>query len=319
MPTTSRSGWGVAVALAGLLVLTGCGGGTASAPAPSEPSAAPSASADPAPAPAVIAFGGDCANVIDPAPYAGADASAHHADPPSPILTLGGISCSWYGSSGSTLSIDVFPEHLVTGDLASKYGDPTCENAYDGLDCHVAGTANGTWVHVAMPALIESGAAPEGLQAALDDVLSRTGDWPAPVAETRTGLWWDPVDCEQLGALIDVAGIMQGTEFYAGYPTGFGPSVSREILEREGVTAWCPWYSYELGGIWMRLYPGSGFQWAEVAGTPATVAGAVEAVTIEGPGASTLYATDGTNTVSVSEAPIPREELAARVLAALNG
>ncbi|MDX2377384.1 hypothetical protein M4I32_11295 [Microbacterium sp. LRZ72] len=314
-----------ALALGIALSLSGCA--AAASPAASPSGTAVAETADPASDPAsdpevaVVAFGDDCDNVFaDPALYLpGAQASPRF--PPSGVTTLGGISCGWNDSAGGghVLSVYAFPEAAVPADLAQAYTDVTCEPSYDTIDCHLAGAAEGTWIIVTTSAIDERSEDPH-LAPALAEALGNASSSPVPNAASRSAAWWD-VDCAQLGSDADVAGLFDGAEFYEGYPTGFAPHPVSTFLEEEGVVAWCPWYSYERGGIWLNAYPGAGFQWDGVEASAASVAevdGASAAAYIDQYGTSVLVASDGTNIVTVQEAPVPLEEMAARLLVALR-
>lgn len=269
---------------------------------------------------AVVPFDGDCANVVsDAAALVGGEVTASPDFPPEAIATLGGIGCHWFSANGTSLSVYVAPEHLVPGPLIDRFTAGGCELSYDWQECHLSGSSGGMWALVSMPSLDERGTPPPSIVQALDEVLGSVSGWPAGVPAVRTDEWWEPIDCEQLGADIDVTALMAGTEFYAGYPTDSAPHPISEMIDPAGVSQWCPWFSYDLGGIWMNLYPGARFQWDLLEGAPTTVAGAEAAVLTEVYGTTVLAATDGTNIVTVQEAPIPLEELAAQVLAALNG
>jgi len=317
----ARRGW-AAIAVTGMLLLTGCvgdaggSGGASAAPSSPQPSVTPTPTP---PAEAVVPFGGDCANVVaDPASILGGEAIASPLVGPDPIRTLGGIGCDWYDSTGASLTVYVVPETEVPTGLVGRYPAGACESAYDAYVCHISGTQEGMWAMVTMPASAGSDTPPTVLASVLDGVLDGVASWPIGVPAERTDDWWDPVDCANLGAVIDVTALMQGTEFYEGYPTGWGSHPISEVIEQAGVSEWCPWYSYELGGIWLTVYPGAGFQWDLVEGTPVTVAGAESAVATVVYDTSLVMATDGTNIVTVQEAPVPLEELAAKVIAALG-
>jgi len=302
--------------------LSACAPTPQAQPAPAAAEQTPTSTPTPAATGPVEAFGGDCAHALpDASAVVGYEAVPVPATGPVGIRTLGGIGCTWYNAADEfqSVSLHALPVDDVPATMRGAFESVTCLQSYDWQQCHLGGTAAGTWVLVSAPALDEAGAAPD-LAPALAAALASAGAWPDPRAATPSEDWWESVDCAQLETEADIAGAFAPHPFEAGYPSGFGDSPLTDVLAP--TDQWCPWYSSDAGTrIWMNLLPGAGAQWDDAAfadGTPVEVAGAVAAVLVTEDGSEVLYATDGANVLRVREAPVPLPDLATRVFAALS-
>lgn len=282
-----------------------------------------------------MAFGGDCANVLDAAQVEailGAGAlpfaewmAVHQPDytpPPSgPLERAGGIDCRWMASDdaeglpeGMTeIGIFAMPVDAAGDDEIAALAEARCDPQYDSTSCRLGRTSGATWLMARAGAFI--GTPPEDLLiAALDAAESNLASYPEPVPATREAAWWDIRDCVELGKAIDLAAIL-GPDYHDGYWEG-SPQHEDFLLEAAGVGQFCQWSSdsaaipagEEHYIVSLSLEPGGHWRWADVAGRDdveaAEVAGAEEAVRFVFHGedrisSATTWATDGTNLMHV--------------------
>lgn len=312
------------ILLVALAAVTGC---ASNGPSQATPVATPVAEPTPAPSETVPpelvrAFDGDCGAVFtDADAVLGFDASLGENDAPTGVGTLGGIRCNWTAVDDvwEHLALTALPVPQVPDELQSRYETTACDWSYDTLDCHLAGSAGGTWVMVSKSMLDENGPTPD-LAPVLAAALETAAAAPEPVAATRTADWWEPADCATLEVAADIAEVYAPATFEPGYPSGFGEWPTDEVVAP--FDQWCPWYSYDTSeAIWMNLLPGAGSQWEHSSfdgATPVEVTGAQSAVLVSTEDREVLYATDGANVLRITMSPIPMPDLAARVFAAMG-
>lgn len=247
-----------------------------------------------------------------------------------PIGTLGGLACTWFAAEGadlpegvSNITTVVMPSSAVPPEFAAKYSVALCEPNYDSSNCRLGRVVGDTWVSASAGWQVRE-APRELLSSAIDAVASNlesaTRPRPAVIAE---GVWAIP-DCVALTGAIGLE------ELIGPYRHGYweGSEQPEEVLlAAAGVVRGCPLVSdseridhdtQETYVLMPQVAPGLGWQWEELrAGTGAApseieVPGAVDAFASDwGYGTSKVFATDGTNVVSVYLGDV---DLAVRIL-----
>lgn len=332
--------------------------GCAASPTPGSTSAtpirtaSPTASAETTSAQPVLAFGGECANVITDeqltavlGPEAGprAEGGLDLFWLPS-AETGGGLRCAWNANATGEDRIpgadyvwaDVLASDLVPAATKEHYSSARCEGVYDGTVCHLGVESGGAWTLVSTGLLeYNDEVAPAALSELASFVSVNAREHPSAVASQRTAKWWTRPNCEALGIAIGLDGFFSHPK--AGYWEG-GPGAFDGVLSEAGLQIECPWVSEYLdeGDIWGTLIvtvaPGSGWMWPEMgrieqngaAGGPPIVSddvdvvGASEARQLSyGEGQGMIVATDGTNIVRVTVTSGDSVVATERVLASL--
>lgn len=307
------------------------------------PTATATATPDPEPqlfAPA-MAFGGDCAQVIDASALSSAVGvelgPAMDLSTPE-VRTLGGLDCSWESTTFESVQVSALPADVVPASVVSTYSDTVCEGfRYDSEGCRRAVSDGYTWMLVTVSGVFGNadGVSNDVVAARLDAVAplfeSALEDAGRPMPAARTSSWWSPTTCDELLERVSVADILGATDFVEGYPSAFGTDVHIEIARDAGLGTVCRWYapnSDRLDAVIVTIYPGGAWEWDRLAAgdgrrdvpVPVDVAGATEAVRGVGairPDSSYLLATDGVNVVEIMEAP-DVVNAAERVLSAMR-
>jgi hypothetical protein len=272
-----------------------------------------------------LAFGGDCDVMADAAELSAVVGTALHAPADladAGVRTLGGIMCVWPADGGDIFAY-ALPASVVPPDVRQKYGEPVCEGFfYDGSGCRVGIADEETWMLVTAGSFlvdgeVDEGAVGERLAAVVPTFEAALPAAGSPAAADRTSNWWSSVTCEELGARVPLASLIDG-DIQEGYPSAFGTDVPSELAERLGTKRFCPWYARTASGameaVVITAYPGGGWDFerkrAQAATgrelTPLTVDGATSAVTGVGgirPDQSYLLAMDGVNLLEQLEAP----------------
>lgn len=332
--------------------------GCAASPTPASTSAtplrtaSPTASAETTSAQPVLAFGGECDNVVTDeqltavlGPEAGprAEGGLDLFWLPS-AETGGGLRCAWNANATEEDRIpgadyvwaDVLASDVVPAATKEHYSTARCEGVYDGTVCHLGVESGGAWTLVSTGLLeYDAEIAPEVLTELASIVPANARGYVPPVASHRSEAWWARPDCEAVGLSIGL------DEFFSNPTAGNwegGPGAFDRILSDVDLQVACPWFSEYLneGDIWGELTvtvaPGSGWMWpemrrvgqSEAAGGPPVVSTEVKVVGASaarmlsyGEGQQMAIATDGTNVVRVTVTrgdPIMATE---RVLASL--
>lgn len=307
------------------------------------PTATATATPDPEPqlfAPA-MAFGGDCAQVIDASALSSAVGvelgPAMDLSTPE-VRTLGGLDCSWESTTFESVQVSALPADVVPASVVSTYSDTVCEGfRYDSEGCRRAVSDGDTWMLVTVSGVFGNadGVSNDVVAARLDAVAplfeSALEDAGRPMPAARTSSWWSPTTCDELLERVSVADILGATDFVEGYPSAFGTDVHIEIARDAGLGTVCRWYapnSDRLDAVIVTIYPGGAWEWDRLAAgdgrrdvpVPVDVAGATEAARGVGairPDSSYLLATDGVNVVEIMEAP-DVVNAAERVLSAMR-
>lgn len=294
------------------------------------PTPTPSATADAGP---VRAFDADCAQMLTndqrdallgPGSITEAEQMAQwHPDAGvavaiNPVGTLGGLECTWFAGEGAqlpagvaSLTTMVTPASAVPREYAAKYSVPVCEPNYDASICRFGRIIGDNWISAAVGFAVYE-APIDMLTAVVDAVERNLGAATQPRGITRMeGVWAIP-DCTELGQAIALE------ELIGPYRHGYweGSEQPEEVLfAAAGVARGCPLFSdnervdpaFEKFVIMTpQIAPGLGWQWEQLradagsASLPVEVDGAADAFAVDsGHGAYGLFATDGTNVVSV--------------------
>lgn len=309
------------------------------APPVSESPSAPVTPAEPSASPTPDA-------IVEPAAWAAGDCTALLSEQTAPaelgaipvnenpftqvaITTLGGISCSFYVDSW-VLAL-AFPVEQVPADIIARYREPVCEGfGYDGWGCRVGRESGGAWTLTTIGDLSGSAEATPLLDATADAVAANVAAATPGIAADRTDGWWPQRTCTEVGAAIDLAGMLGIDEFDEGYPKDGGTDVSTEIVERAGTAlGYCAWYGWtgdELRAVQFWPHPGGGWAWdeigAELSGATALDVGGTTAARIGATinGDQHAQVTDGVNvfTAVVDEIPGDGSAALAEILAALS-
>ncbi|GLJ81226.1 hypothetical protein [Microbacterium imperiale] len=294
------------------------------------PTPAPSATADAGP---VRAFDADCAQMLtndqrDAILGSGSITEAEQMaqwNPDAgvvvaldPVGTLGGLECSWYAAEGAdlpegltTLTTMVVPASAVPAEYAAKYSVPVCEPNYDSSGCRFGRIVGENWVSAYVGFAVYE-APREMLAGVVDTVEQNLATATQPRPDTRTDGVWAIPDCTELGRAIALE------ELIGPYLHGYweGSEQPEEVLfAAAGVARSCPLFSdsarvdpasEKFVIMTPQIAPGLGWQWEQLradagsAPLPVEVDGAADAFAVDsGHGAYGLFATDGTNVVSV--------------------
>lgn len=350
----------VTLSIAAVLLLSGCASTPTADPAET-PAPIPSqtATSTPTPSPSVpgegiVAFGGECANVLSDAQvqeilgagalpfpeWMAAHDPGYRAPASGPLERAGGIDCRWMAADdaeglpeGMTeIGILAMPADAAGDAETAALAEARCDPQYDATSCRLGRSSGDTWLMARAGAFI--GTPPEELLvAALDAAESNLAAYPAPVAAAREASWWDIRECVELGKAIDLAEIL-GPDYHNGYWEG-SPQHEDFLLEAAGVGQFCQWSSdssaipegEEHYIVSLSLEPGGHWRWADLAADdrlPADVTGAQEAIRFVAEGedrisSATTWATDGVNVLSVGiEGGHVDVRIAERVLAEMG-
>jgi len=349
-----------ALVIATVLLLSGCVAAPTAEPIDTPtPATTGTASPTPSPTPSVpaegiVAFGGDCDNVLTEAQVEeilGAGAlpfpewmAVHYPDygePASgPLERAGGIDCRWMAADdaeglpeGMTeIGILAMPAEAAGDAETAALADARCDPQYDSTSCRLGRSSGDTWLMARAGAFMETPPV-ELLSAALDAAESNLAAYPAPIAAAREASWWDIRDCVELGKAIDLADIL-GPDYHNGYWEG-SPQHEDFLLEAAGVGQFCQWSSDSMAIpegeehyiVSLTLEPGGHWRWADLAADdrlPADVNGAQEAIRFVAEGedrisSATTWATDGVNLLLVGvEGGSVDVRIAERVLAEMG-
>jgi hypothetical protein len=300
----------------------------------------------------LLAFGGDCANVITDTQLTGVlgPAAGPRTEGGLDLFWLpsaetgGGLQCAWNANAAeqdrvagvSYVWADVLASDVVPAATKEHYSVARCEGVYDGTMCHVGVESGGAWALVST-GLQEYGdeVAPDVLGELASVVSSNARSYTSPVALPPDENGWARPDCEKIGKALIV------DEFFSNPKPGHwegGPDAFHRILSDTGLEVTCPWFSEYLdakdvwGTLTVTVAPGSGWAWSEIGriegvgsseGPPVVsseiqVVGAVAARQISyGEGQRMVIATDGTNIVRVEATTGDPVVAAQRVLGAL--
>jgi len=251
------------LALAVTVVLAGCAGVPAPAatsaqtagPVTQEPSAP---TPDPTPVPVAETgetipaqvFGGDCAAVFsedEVGDIVGADV-ALYSESVWELSQAGGFSCIWRTEDYSTLvNLDFLPRASITatsetascetGDGEVESSDWRCELEHEQSGIRVSG-------FLAIPGSEAEFTATAAL-AALSDQFDRRAapDQAVPAPIPAADSWSNPVDCEALGAAVDLRPVFNNTPGFGWYAGGGDvfPSPARMELWGDSYALTCTW------------------------------------------------------------------------------
>lgn len=300
---------------------------------PSESAALPTAEPTVLPRPN-LAFGGDCAAIFadgELSPLVGTDVVLSPAQTPgraSAVEVLGGTSCTWADASGAQLVwLTVIPATGLDEIIADASADqPWCygsdEVAAEEGTCSFSTVVDGYWLSGVFNVAWASGKrATDGIDALSVLLGGRAAVVPANVIARPEGMWSAVTDCAALADRIDTAAALGGDSLTAD-PGSLGGEAGPGFygsLDAVGHRA-CIWksadgeYRFET-----EILPGAGWVVPQLvesgSETPMTFDGIVAAAHVDHDGAATtVYATDGVNLVSVT---IPTGNVAAEQLPAL--
>ncbi|MGR6742376.1 hypothetical protein ACU6RU_10130 [Microbacterium sp. F1-18] len=319
----------------------------AETPTPASPSSdAPSPTATPTPnLEPVRAFDGDCDQMLtveqrDELLGAGSITAAEQIalwDPERPVPvgadpvgTVGGLACTWYAAEGvepaagvRNLTTMVLPAAAVTNEISAAYSVAFCEPNYDSSACRFGVRVGDNWVSATAGSEVYE--APEELLAASVEAVSRNlASATKPRAVDRTEQTWSIPDCVELGEAIGLEDIIG--PYLHGYWEG-SQQPEEVLFASAGIARSCPMFSdserldydtHEFRILTPLVTPGLGWQWNQLrTGAAETavavdVAGAADSFGVDrGYGSMLVFATDGTNVVSMSSQDV---EVAAQIL-----
>lgn len=257
-----------------------------------------------------------------------------------PAGTLGGLACTWYAASGgegsevgARLTTMVVPADVVPDDFAATYSVTVCEPNYDTMNCRLGMRAGDTWISAATGSDYEVRDAPvEFLTAAIEAVSQNLPSATQPRPVSRTDQTWTIPDCVALGEAIGLEELM------GPYQHGYweGSEQPEEVLfSAAGVARSCPVFSdyerldeavHDFRILRPLVTPGLGWQWPDLRAQAADsmfeidVDGALDSFGVDrGYGSTQVFATDGTNVVSLySQDADLTATILARIIAALS-
>lgn len=301
--TFRRRGVPVLLVLPLVLALAAC----APEPVPTpSPTASPVPSASPTPVGPVVAFEGECAEVLGDDDLSAAIGEAMHYWAPAwtedSSAELGGVSCGWVSDEylSAFANVWAYPVEVIDEEYVDGEAGNSCHT--DQPLCVASAVFDDVWVGVSV---YSSSAAEqiESLRPLLADIGARAEAGPAPIPGPREG-WWTPVPtCEALASALGDAGIdavatddrANGWIRFAGGPLSRGCTLSTTI---DGQTA--------DATVVLRAGAGGGVEDviaqdpdARVDHAGRTFASAAEQFPVDGnPGL--LLGTDGVNLVELS-------------------
>ncbi len=249
-----------------------------------------------------------------------------------PMGTLGGLACTWFAGEGAdlpegvgNLTMTVVPAAEVSNEFTARYSVAMCEPSYDASYCRLGRVAGDVWVG----ASAGWGAvdAPNNLlTAAIDAVAANLSTATQPRRAAVADDVWSIPDCVWLGEAMGLEELIG--PYLHGYWEG-SEQPEEVLLAAAGAQRTCPFFSdgermdYETDEFHIltpQVAPGLGWQWGEVRDRAAAsstlvgvdVAGAADSFAADwGRGSQKVFATDGTNVVSIYESDL---DLAAQVL-----
>lgn len=337
-----------------VLALAGC---AISAPEAGPPTAPPPPASSPSPTPIetnaasdpILAFGGDCMDVLTDAqvesilgPGARSLEEWLAANSPDwrvggPERTAGGIECRWMAADGADglpagmqeIAVLALPASVVADEYATELSTARCDPQYDTTLCRLGRTVGSVWLMARSgPGTAEPPL--EQLESALDAAAANVAAFPEPVPLPRERVWWTLGACDDLGERMSLSEIL-GTDYHSGYWEG-SPQYEDWILEEAGVGQFCQWSSdsadipegHEHYILSATLEPGGAWQWSDIVPDDAvavSLTGAQEAFHEGAAGdyrTGRVWATDGVNVLTVyTEGGDVSEDVAERVLAAV--
>lgn len=279
----------------------------------------------------VIAFDGDCANVLEPAEIEsllgeGAVLDTQYVPYRVGIETLGGLDCRWsVGDSAQSMSVVALPLSEVPDEFRRELGAPACDVFMQAATCRLGRAFGDVWI---MTREQSEGLGPDesALNTAVAAAGARVPDYAGPIAPSTQPEWWAArPSCDSLGARMGLSDLL-GDGYVTGWwehldPTQFWEHRLTADAGVEYACEWFPDYSADNGGdpaygiVSAWVWPhGTGIADRVLAGGhPIDVVGAQRA-TIDG---QTASATDGVNVVAVTaEVKGDPVELLSRFLAA---
>lgn len=288
-----------------------------------------------------LAFGGDCTAIFADGELSllvGTDVVLAPASMPgrgSAVEVLGGTSCTWADPSGvDPVWLTVIPASGLDEVIAEASADqPRCYGSDDlvGVEgtCSFSTVVGGYWLSGVFNVASASGQrATDGIDALSALLASRAATVPASAIARPDGMWTAIPDCSGLASRTDTATALGGDALTAvrGSAGGEAGPGYYGSLDAVGHRA-CIWsatdgeYRFETD-----ILPGAGWVVPQLvasgAGTAVTLDGIVAAVSVEHDGnATTIFATDGVNLVSVNmpSGNIPPEQVPALVSTILRG
>lgn len=352
MPRFPRSFAAVSLAAIALLV-TACAPTVEAAPTPT-PTATPTASPTPTETVAApvltptLPYGGDCTQVLTSAQLddllgegwltyeeqrelAGVSGPAPAV---TPLNTIGGLECSWFGDASSereiqSMGVTVAPADSIPAAFTEDYSQARCDPSYDTTSCRLVRTEGDVWLMARAGHLLT-----EPPVEFLEDVLdAASSGLPQPLgAEAVTNEGWGTVStCEDLGDKMRLEELI-GEDYYTGFWEG-SEQPEMAVLRLAGASIVCQWSTgegrvapdgeYYLPSI--VVSNGGHWEWDEITaftGDDVAVEGAesarffAEAARYQ---IDELFATDGVNVIDVTGGGQEfLTELAERALAALK-
>ncbi|OAZ43032.1 hypothetical protein A9Z40_14325 [Microbacterium arborescens] len=255
-----------------------------------------------------------------------------------PVGTVGGLTCTWFAAEGvepaagvRNLTTMVLPAAAVTNEIAAAYSVAFCEPNYDSSACRFGVRAGDDWVSATVGSEVYE--APEELLSAAVEAVSRnlaSATKPRPV--DRIDQTWSIPDCVELGEAIGLEDIVG--PYRHGYWEG-AEQPEDVLFASAGIALTCPMFSdgerlhydtHEFRILAPLAAPGLGWQWKQLrtgnaeAAVAVEVAGAADSFGVDrGYGSVLVYATDGTNVVSMwsQDAEVAAQVLS-RMLTALS-
>lgn len=253
-----------------------------------------------------------------------------------PIGTTGGLECTWFAADGAdlpegvtNLGVTVLPATVVPNEFAARYAVAYCEPSYDSSLCRLGRTVGENWIMSTVGWTVYE-APSELLVAAIDAVATNLPGATQPRPAALDDDVWSIPDCVQLAEAIGLQELIG--PYLHGYWEG-SEQPEEVLLAAAGVARLCPLFSdsersddeSEFYLLAPNVGPGLAWQWEQLRSDSAGVSTAVDVVDATdafaadgGYGSARVFATDGTNVVSLY-ADSDDLEVAAEILGRMIG
>lgn len=233
MSRSFRVSGAIAVAVIVGGILAACAPATDPSPSVS-PSATRSQSPEPVPTASqpAVAFGGDCAAVLDADALTAAMGEQMNSWDPvwedGAPAKLGGVRCAW--TSEQYLSVSaaawVYPLDVLDADWVVGDGANSCDA--DTHSCIASAVFGDAWVGIRLSS-DRAESLIENARPLVDEIGARLAGEPAPVADARAAWWNAAPTCADLAAALETQGI--GLTVQGDYPAA-APAFAGGPLER---------------------------------------------------------------------------------------